>query len=502
MQGFAGGLNLRDAPTELKPSESPSCWNVTLDERGGVVKRLGYAKWNASAAAHLMQDGYYSLLMNLLYWYSPADGKLYSDPGTGVLTLRHTFTAGSRISLVDFAGAVYASHPVDGLFNSTNGTTWNAVSKGGHSTAIPVGSLLAVWQNKLWIAGDPSHINRLYYSAPGDATDWDPVDDGGSVDVREKDDAPIIALHGGSGYDYSSLPGLFVFKNDSLYRVQDSSTGAYVTIDTKIGAAGKNSVSDLYGELIFISRRGIYQTKKLAAVVAVAEQVLPLFDPASLDDTTMANWCAGYWGDRIYFSMQRAGASGNDIALEYAPLYGWVVAGSNAMGLYLSRTGTQAEVLIGASPTVTGQMYQINTGGKDDTAAITSWYETRWFQVLNGHNARMNLARLLFRGTAISVTFREDFAESGGYTQTLTSETAAFQWDNTTWGGGMWNADTVEDYGEIRPRQVARAFKIRIDEASTLTYSSPQLLATGVAPTSGAWALYSIETQYAPLGLS
>ena len=48
MQGFAGGLNLRDAPTELKPTESPNAWNVTLDERGGVVKRLGYAKWNTS----------------------------------------------------------------------------------------------------------------------------------------------------------------------------------------------------------------------------------------------------------------------------------------------------------------------------------------------------------------------------------------------------------------------------------------------------------------------
>lgn len=46
MEGFAGGLNLRDAPTELKPTESPSAWNVTLDERGGVVKRLGYTKWN------------------------------------------------------------------------------------------------------------------------------------------------------------------------------------------------------------------------------------------------------------------------------------------------------------------------------------------------------------------------------------------------------------------------------------------------------------------------
>src|SRR5262245_30475105 len=39
---YSGGLNKRDAPSELQENESPDCMNFTLDERGGLVKRLGY----------------------------------------------------------------------------------------------------------------------------------------------------------------------------------------------------------------------------------------------------------------------------------------------------------------------------------------------------------------------------------------------------------------------------------------------------------------------------
>ena len=46
---FSGGLNIRDAAAQLGQNESPADSNVTLDERGGVSKRLGYAKYNGTA---------------------------------------------------------------------------------------------------------------------------------------------------------------------------------------------------------------------------------------------------------------------------------------------------------------------------------------------------------------------------------------------------------------------------------------------------------------------
>lgn len=498
MAGFAGGLNLRDAPTELAANESPDCWNVTLDERGGVVKRLGYIKWNSAAATNVFQDSYHSVLTGLLFWYSPADGKLYSDPGTGVLTLRKTFTAGSRVTLVDFAGKVYAAHPVDGIFASTAGTAWSAlIASTGNLPTSP--SLLAVWQNKLWVAGNGV---TLYFTAPGDATKWAAVDGGGSVDVREKNDTAIVALHGGSGFDFQTNPGLFVFKNDSTYRVYDSTTGAYVTVDGRVGAASKNSVTELYGEIVVLSRRGIYVSKKLAALAPASEKIAPIFDPASLDDTKMANWCVGYKGDRISLSVTRQGATVNDLALEFAPLYGWIVAGSNAMGCYQTLTGNNAETIIGASPAVTGQLYQLGSGGSDDGAAIASWFTTRWFELSGAHEARLNLSRLLGRGI-FTHTVRTDFHTTGGVADTATIQmNNGFVWGVGLWGTVVWGGQAIESYLDLHPRIVGRSFQVRIDETSSLTFTNPALLESGIALQSGAWALYALDFQFAPLGLS
>lgn len=514
LAGFSGGLNLRDAATELKPTESPNCWNVTLDERGGVAKRLGYQKWNASAVSNLIEDSYFSTLTGLLYWYSPADGKLYSDDGTGTLTLRHTFNTAYSLSLVDFAGSVIAAHGKDGLFSSTDGTTFTAVT--ATSGSAPTGFVVCVWQNKLWVvesvpaSGTNLNSNRIAFCAPGDFTKWASADGGGTIDIREKDDEPVICLVGGPGNDLQSQPGLFIFKTDSTYRLFDSTTGAYMTVDPMVGAASKKSVVGLFGELFILSRRGLYATKKLSALVPIAEQLYPLFDPSQLADRTMPNWCAGYKGDRVYFSMATAaagsGTGANDLAIEYAPLYGWAVVGSNAMACYQSLTASGSalaslsstvdeETLLGASPSVAGQVYELNKTGADDGSSIQSWFETRWFEVSNGHQARLNQMRTLCRGSFTMTTWT-DFASVED-----TSALASTQSVSTT-------AGLVEDYVTSHPYRVGRAFKIRVDETSTSTFSNAQFFPqvggtdSGDGPVSGAWALYAVDAQFAPLGLA
>src|SRR3989304_1299026 len=93
---FSGGLNLRDAPDELRANESPNLWNTTLDERGSVSQRLRLP-----------------------------------TPVTP------------------------------------------------HGPPPP----------------------RLYWCAAGDATKWAAVDGGGSNDLRDKDDAAIVCVHGLGGFD-------------------------------------------------------------------------------------------------------------------------------------------------------------------------------------------------------------------------------------------------------------------------------------------------------------
>jgi cytochrome c5 len=590
LQDFSGGLNLRDAETQLADNESPEMWNVTLDERGGVVKRLGQTKWNASAAGALITQGYYSQLVDRLLWYSKSDGKLYSDPGTGVLTLRRTWTTGSRLGIVDFADKVYANHPVDGLYSSADGATWTAVvatsgllgqvssNTGSPGLVIPVsadtnwtrltvgtlvdiyvratganlgngkkrkvtavsqaagtatvdaaaaatdadagnvtfdstcgvytqgafaappkGDLLANWQNKLWSAGDTAHASRLSFSAAGDPQKWHSSDGGGSNDIREKDDSPILALHGSAGFDNQTKPSLLVGKKESIYRVDDPSTASYVTLDQSVGPAGAKCFVGRYGYVYLLSLRGVFRTDGFTPCVPVSTKLDPLFTDTVLNFSLADGFCAGYKGDRLRFSVARTGSSANDLALEFHPLEQWFSAGSNAAGSYVTY-GKNAETLITSSPTATGQLYKQDSGGSDDGAAITCWFLTRIFEPNGGYQSRLLDIRSLIRGS-FKLTVLVD-TETVGSPRTLSLPSSGFVWGTGVWGVGKWGEPKAEGYATWQPGSVARVYQFRVDESSTATQSAPKLLGAGATQTVGAFSLYSLELRFVPLGLS
>src|SRR4051812_5818906 len=98
---FDGGINLRDAPSELAENETPACSNVTLDERGGVTARTGITRLNgASPLPQPPQDLYTSSVADAVLAYISSDagnGKLYKSTDGGVTwTSVYTgFTAGA-----------------------------------------------------------------------------------------------------------------------------------------------------------------------------------------------------------------------------------------------------------------------------------------------------------------------------------------------------------------------------------------------------------------------
>jgi hypothetical protein len=496
---FAGGLNLRDALTELAPGESPDLLNVTLDERGGVRKRLGYTPWNAAPVANLITYGTESKRLSLLLWYSAADGKLYRDPGTGVLTLSHTFTVAGRVSIADFAGSTYLIHSADGLYTSADGVTWTAVVAG--SGSIPAGDQLAVWQNKLWVAD--STTNLLTFSAPGDATLWDPMDDAGSNYIREGNDFPIVALYGATGTDFQTNPSLLVGKRSggtgSTHRVTDAATGDYVTLDQTAGPAGPHAITSLYGAVYVLSTAGVFATDGQSSLVPVGQKLEPLFTPQSLDYAQAAGFCAGQQRDRLYFSVARQGAAGNDLCVEYHPLLKAASVRTDAAAIYVSYTADN-EMLLGASPTITGQTWKLNNGGSDNGTDITSRFLTRIFEPGGGSEARLQHIRVLGRGASFTLKALPNF-QADGPDKTVTIVGTGFTWDTDGWDDPTvgWGEDVIEGYADFWPRLVGRAFQLRIDETSSLVSTAPELLGDGAALPVGAWALYGCELEFTPL---
>src|SRR6266536_935061 len=219
LEDFSGGLNIRDAANQLAANETPDCFNITLDERGGVGKRLGMIKYNGSAFEA-------SLVSNTFYWPSGQNeitqcgAKLYKD--TSTVSFK-TFTTTERCGFCDFKGLLIFIHPTDGLFKY-DGATVTALAAG------PKGRTVWPWQNKLWASDDPLAKSRVYFSAAGDETSWPGT---AFVDLREKDTEAVVCLAGAAGVDVSGRQGLLAYKRRSLYRIFDSSTGAYQTLDTQ-----------------------------------------------------------------------------------------------------------------------------------------------------------------------------------------------------------------------------------------------------------------------------
>jgi len=493
---FDGGWNVRDAPGELAPNESPDLWNVTLDERGGITKRLGQAKYNSTVydAANLAKAGF--------NWISggkkiiQVGAKLYLDTSN---TVRQTFSTSARVGFADFGGKLWVIHPIDGLYSSTDGATYSSVA------GSPKGTALTAWQNRLLALGDPAQPQRLYASGIGDGTDWlTTAGHGWTNDLREtQDGAALLGFAASPGMDIIGRAGLIVAKQNSIYRVYDSNTGAYQTLDPNIGFASPLAGVTMNGRTIFLSTQGIFWTDeaKTGGLLTPASQKLtPLFTNSQLAYSQAALWCAGTVGDRVKFSLCRNGATANNIALEYHPEQKWIVPGSNACSFYMTDTNG---ILYGGSPTVNGQVYQQDTTGADDATAISSWFQTRWFEPNSGFLASLWQMRLNGRGSGSSYV-RKDYDLAGGdrFNFALTGDTPTYDSGLLYDSGELYDRLSSQETETFYNLGTCRAFSIRVEETSSLTTTGIQIADAGSEPTVGAWSLYGIDVLHVPLGIA
>jgi hypothetical protein len=493
IRDFSGGLNVREAPPELAPNESPDLWNVTLDERGGVSKRLGYIKVNGTPFGG-------GLVQNV--WYSGVLGDVVTQAGSSLYlgttnTARKTFSTGARVGLCDFNGKVWAVHPVDGLFNTSDGITWSSVA------SSPKGDSIVAWQNRL-ITNDATTITQINASAIGDGTDWSTAaGHGWTNQIREnpRDGSRVLCLAAASGVDIAGRPGLIACKRDSTYRLYDSSTGAYSTLDPNIGAASSLSVTTAFGRTIILSRFGIFWTDGISSLQKASQRIDPLFTADTLAMSQLDLCAAGSFGDRCYFSIPRFGQTANDLAIEYHPLEGWITVGSNSASCYATYA-TSTQRLYTGSPTVTGQVYQQLKGGVDDGAPITSYFQTKWFEPNAGFLTRFRFARILGRGV-FNVYTKADYTTGQGVLRQVSIGGGGFIWGTDAWGSGTWGPTTFEAYSpKLLSLGTGRSVSFRIEETSSLSRTNPPLLGTGTSVEVGAWGCGGIDLHHVQLGIS
>jgi hypothetical protein len=493
---FSGGWNPRDAWSQVGDNESPDCLNVTLDERGGIVKRLGLLKYNST---QLGTDAF----ENLFYWQTQQyliaqqGTTLYYSTGDGVwTTTTRVFSTSARVGMCDFQGRLCVVHPVDGVWVSTNGTTWTQTTGGTNNMEAVRGNCIAAWQNKLWVGGDPNNKPRVWFSAAGDATTWTIAT--AWVDIRDKDDAIVTAIGAGSGMDSEGRPGLLVFKDESHYRINNSSTGAYTTVDTQYGASGPLAIASTLGITCAISKRGIVAVNASGGeAVLVSDKLTPLFNPNQIAFAQAANMCAGVYRDRLVFSLARAGSTTNNLTLEYSPQVGWIVPhgfGASAFAMYRKND----EKLYSAGPT-SGYAFETFKGGDDNGTAITARYQTRWFEPGRGNACRFR--RMIVNGRGeFSLYVKRDYTSGQGELNEVAIVGDAFVWGTGIWGTGIWGPDIFQEYQEFHSLGLGRAVSFELTESSATSVTGPKLLDDGASPELGAFACYGLTIDYVNLG--
>ena len=496
---FSGGLNLRDSPSELDDNESPDCWNVELDNRGGVVKRLGLTKYNSSQLnTSAFKRVYYSPMLQIMVGQQGAS--LYTSTGSGVWSaIRKTFTSSATVGFCDFQGYIVCVHPVDGVWVSADGTTWSQTSGGAANMEAVRGNTVAAWQNKVWVGGDTFNKPRLWASNAGNPQLWTVASD--YVDIRDKDNEKITCVGAGQGMDDIGRPGLLVFKEESCYRVYsaNATTGFnYTTLSTHYGAAGTLAVCASEGMIGAISRKGIIVTDGVKEPVLVSAKVQPLFDPDQIAFAYSDLMAAGVAHQRhMVFSMPLVGSTVNSITLQYSPSVGWIVPMSFACSSFTNWLKNDA-ILYGSSTTA-GYVYRCYSGGDDDGAAIAARFNTKWFEPTSSGLLRLRRVRMTGRGT-YSLYVRGDYTTAQGTLCQVVIVGNSMLWGTGVWGTGTWGTQPVEDFQDFYSLGTAKAVSFNLTESSSNTATSAKLLQTLATETVGSFALYEIILDYIPLG--
>lgn len=473
---FPGGLNTRDNEGELSSEEIADALNVTIDERGAPVKRLGYQRRYVGAVGT-------GKVLNIFNWASR--GFVIKQVGTGMhkdgAAAFHTWSTSARIGMCEFLGNLIMIHPVDGV-RMYDGTTVT-----GPFANFPLGDTCAAWQNKCWFAGNPTNPARVSYTDIGAMT----MGVNNFNEIREKDTAKVTCLTGAAGLDISGRPGLLAFKGESAYRIYDSSNGAYNTIDASIGCGSNIGAVSAYGRTYVVNERGIYYTNGIDPMVEVSQKIENVFHSTRINQDRADLYCAGRYQDRLWFALPRAGDTFNSLAFELNPQSGWIMAHTMAGSVYCSK-GRGATDMIMGSPTVDGMVYDTHRTGADDGAAIASYLQAAWIMPAFGN--KVNLRRIRFIGAgAFTATVLKDF-EAG---VSLPSMTVDISSNDPLYDAVTSEYDTDDYYGPsgFQEKQdfysIAKcfAFTIRIEETSTLTRAGRQLLSGGAESTLGAWSL-------------
>jgi hypothetical protein len=256
-----GGLNTsRDVLSqgETQPGSAISLLNYEPAVTGGYRKISGFANnygtvtGTGSVLGVAVADG---INDGVLACRKPSSGNNYLHKWNNSSSAWDAVTtAGSPtmvgVTKVRFSRFNFATPKVvltDGINPAAtyDGTNYTQLT---HANAPTDPKYSAIFQNHLFLAGDPAHPTKLFFSAPLDETDFAPGQGAGVINVG----FPVVAIK-------SFRNELFIFGSTNIKKLGGTALANFVlqTVTDDLGCLATDSVIEIGGDLLFLSQDGL-----------------------------------------------------------------------------------------------------------------------------------------------------------------------------------------------------------------------------------------------------
>jgi hypothetical protein len=257
----AGGLNTsRDVLSqgETSPGSAIALINYEPAVTGGYRKINGYSNDYGTVpgtgdvlgvcVVNGIQDG-------ILACRTPSSGNNYlhywdvsADDWVAVTTAGSpTMTGVTKVRFTKYNWGAPKVLLTDGINPAAtyDGTTYTQIT---HANAPTDPKYSTVFQNHMFLAGDPAENTNLYFSAPYDETDYAPASGAGVINVG----FPIVAIK-------PFRDALYVFGTNNIRKLVGNNIANFIleNVTDDLGCLASDSVIEIGGDLLFLSQDGL-----------------------------------------------------------------------------------------------------------------------------------------------------------------------------------------------------------------------------------------------------
>ena len=263
----------------------------------------------------------------------------------------------------------------------TDAIALNPVVSGDPQDAPTDPTIAAEFQNHLFLAGDPTEVSNLYFSAPTAETDYSPANGAGVINVGFE----IVAIK-----KFRNV--LYIFGNNNIKRLvgENAANFRLETVTSNLGCLATDSVVELGGDLLFLAPDGIRPIGGTNKIGDVNLETISKSIQSTINNLITSQELSGLSAVivraksqfRYFFNVE--GTAGLLGALrEYKGNYTFEfgqVAGIVCTCADSGYIGTKEFVIHGDSA---GKVFQQETGNAFDTTNILSVYKTPFIYMDN-----------------------------------------------------------------------------------------------------------------------